>query len=221
MNKKLLFAVGCVLVVCCCLSVFGGLGLVGYFESNGQCLYKGPFASVSSGACAVRTENTQQQESQQDVNNNSQQIEPEFDLRTYTGSQYSFMYPDDFTVDSSNPERLFVYAPNESDNLNISSQLLAIEVTQSNCEEYGLSTVDALLSYDALLENVSTTKIGNYNACRIDFSADYGLSTDRVLQTQYYVDLGSETYVFTLTINSEENNYSLLNNIINSVRFNQ
>lgn len=221
MNKKLLIA-GCVLLLCCCFSTVIGFGLVGYLENSGQCVYRGPLSSVDSGACAknntsLNSVNSTTNNNSTDSNNNQPATS---DTKTYEGANFSLDYPSEFIVDESSSDRLFVYAENETDNLNISSQVLRIDVNQTNCEDYALETMNDLVSYDAQLEDVSTTTLDGYNACRVDFTADYGLTTERVVQTQYYIEAGSDTYVMTITINSDFSNFNTLNNIAKSVRFN-
>lgn len=222
--KKLLI-VGCVLLLCCCVTSTAGLGLFAYFESNGECVYKGPLSTVSSGACATNTtgatNNTVNNTSNSTTNStNNNQNNTSEDLEIYFGADYSFEYPSEFIVDDSDSTRLFVYADNESDNLNISSRLLPITVNQTECQNYALDAMDELSTYDAELLSVSVETIGGYDACRSDFTADYGTTSGRVDQTQYYVAVDDQTYFLTITINSDDLNYSSLEDIATSIQFN-
>jgi len=215
--KKVLI-VGCVLLLCCCVSSIAGFAAIGYFESNGGCVYRGPFASVSSGACMATTGTSLV--SNNTNSNNNQNVNSNTTDQVYTGAYYSLTYPQEFFVDDSDDSLLFVYADNELDNLNISRKNYTITISQSDCEEYAANTLDELYLYDAMLENVGVTTIGGYKACKVDFNADYGTDSGRINQTQYYISVGSKTYFETITINLNESNYDSLDNVARSIQFN-
>ncbi len=221
--KKLLI-VGCVLLLCCCVSSIAGFAAIGYFESNGSCVYRGPFATVSSGACVAATNGTMNSTNSTNTTNTTNSTNQDSTTgstdKVYVGAEYSLTYPQGFIVDDSDNSILFVYAANELDNLNISKRNYAITATQNNCEDYAYSTLDELVDYDAILEDVSVVTIGGYKACKVDFSADYGTSSGIVYQTQYYIAAGASTYFETITINLDDSNFDALDNVARSIQFN-
>lgn len=216
---KKLVIVGCVLLLCCCFTSVGATGLFAYFEANGECVYKGPLSSVSSGACASN-ETGAVNTTPNNPSTNNNQNNTNADLEIYSGSDYSFEYPSDFIVDDSDFTRLFVYAGNESDNLNISSRILPITVNQTECQSFAFEAMDELSTYNAELLSVSVETIGGYDACRTDFTANYGTSSGRVDQTQFYISVEDQTYFLTITINSDDANYPFLEDIATSIQFN-
>ena len=222
--KKLLI-VGCILVLCCCVSTFAGFAAIGYFELNGKCAYRGPFAPADAGICstnAINTTNTTNTTSNSTSNTttNSTGTTQTSDNQVYTGYDYSLEYPEGFMVDDADSDILFVYAENLLDNLNISKRSYTIVPSQNECVDLGNSTIDELATYDSILEDVSVVTLDGYKACRLEFTADYGTESGRVNQTQYYIAVGSETYFETITINLDGSNYATLDRIANSIQFN-
>lgn len=217
MKKLIILLVA--LVLCCCVLSLAGAFLFGNFEANGQCLYKGPMATVNSGACAGSASTTVNTVDRT-ANSTNSTTGTTSQTRTYNGASYSLNYPDTFSIDDSDSTRLFVYASNGLDNLNISKKILAITTTQSDCEDYASQTITDLTDYSAELVDVSTTTINGYGACKVYFTADYGTESGKVSQTQYYIAVGSQTYFETITINQDSTLYTDLDTIAKSIQFN-
>ncbi len=210
---KKMIALVIVLILCCCLATGIGFGLVGYFEFNNNCMWKGPLATVSEGACASvpSTTNTN--------TNEDQGLGQTTTLQTYNSERYTFQYPSSFSIDeSSDTGRVFVYAENGFDNLNISADDSKIFVSQTNCESLAEDVMDELFYYAAASDSVSVTTIGSAYACKVEFTADYGTEAGRVRQTQYYVESGEVTYVLTITINKDPSNFGALEGVVYSFR---
>lgn len=223
--------IGCVLLLCCCISSVVAFGLIGHFEANGACAFKGPLSSASTGPCSANsavtgTTNTTNKPSDTSLSNStdSNRMDTDFEASSstyiYTGADYSLEYPKEFTVDDSDSTRLFVYADNGADNLNISSKSLTITATQADCQEYADQAINELSAYDAQLVGLSVVNIGGYKACKTDFTADYGTDSGVVSQTQYYIAAGTTTYFLTITINEDGLNYSPLDDVATSIQFN-
>lgn len=221
MKKEVIIGI-IVLLFCCCFSVFGGFAAIGYFESNGQCVYKGPLATVSGGACAANPQegNSNDDLDNNDTNNNQDDNsngddhendgEDHSDL-TYETFDYTLTYSHHLTLDDSNPNRVFLYSENGNDNLNITTSLSGIDVNQSSCEDYSASLLSELLAYDPEEESVDTTVLGGLDACVVDFTADYGTEFGRVSQRQYYINVNGISYYLTITINEDTSSFDELN----------
>lgn len=220
MNKKVIL-IGCVVLLFLCSLCASGLFLLfGNFELNNTCIYKGPLATLSGSCIDTIQSNTEPRTNQNIVEDNSNLV-PEFkvtnqDWLVYSAGAYTIEYPEGFVVDNSDPARLFVFAENGSDNLNISSQFFEIEVNQPNCDEFANNTLTELADADPRNLSVSVVSIWGAQACKVSFTAQYQVN-ERINQTQYYLSSGVETYFLTVSTSQDSDSFQTLDMIAKSI----
>jgi hypothetical protein len=204
-----------ILLLCCGL-LSGSAFLIGNFEINGKCLYRGPYATNSGNLCDIYTTPNEVEENSEASNNDST-------LNSYDGKQvinFTFDYPNEFFVDESNSDIIIVYAQNQEDNLNIKYKDKPISVNKTNCETDGEVFVESLSSYDAQIIDATVEKVGELDACRVEFTADYGVGNGFVQQIQYTIDANVGRYEITISINEDNSNLAPLEEIVESFRLN-
>lgn len=228
-KKVIIGCCGCTVI----LALLGAAAFLGFgsFTLNGDCVFKGPFASVSDGPCAKKTtdnNDSKNEDSNNPDNNGSTGSESNNSdnsgLSKYTSaSGYSFSYPGDEydrTIDNDGTIILTAKSSQGSINDNIrffasrsSSRLPSIN--DSNCSAYS----DALLSeypFTIIRTQVDIVALDSGDkACQVSINSNNGV--DDVFQFQYYV-LGKEDryYVITISSNADGSNLESMAAVVSS-----
>lgn len=203
-----------VIIGCCgCAVVLVLLGVVGFlgfgsFTLNGDCVFKGPLASVTEGPCLATQagEDLPQDSGDQITSKDS----------IYTSSfGYAFDYPTGFTIEESGDE-LYIYpekAPSAlkfRDNMSIFfgdySEMANDVIDQEFCESYAQSIFTSY-SGEIIDTDVTVVRLSTGSpACQLWINAD--VQSYDITQFQYVVRGDANRY-FVITVTTETGSSNL------------